>query len=106
MAKDILIVDDEADIRKLVSDILSDEGYECRTAKNSDEALAEVRSRRPGLIILDIRLEKSTKNGSQIFEEVKKEHPEVPVIIMSGHGTIKAAVATVKEGAYDFIEKP
>lgn len=106
MAKDILIVDDEADIRMLVSGILSDEGYECREAGNSDEALAAVQTRRPSLIILDIWLQKSAKDGLQILEEVKKDHPNVPVIIISGHGTIETAVAAIKKGAYDFIEKP
>ncbi|MCK0197798.1 sigma-54 dependent transcriptional regulator [Ancylobacter sp. 6x-1] len=106
MATDILIVDDEADIRGLVAGILEDEGYGARTAKDSDEALAAIESRRPNLIFLDIWLERSRLDGLQLLEAIKRNHPDVPVVMISGHGTIETAVAAIKQGAYDFIEKP
>ena len=103
---DILIVDDEADIRGLVAGILEDEGYGARTAKDSDEALAAVEQRRPNLIFLDIWLERSKLDGLQLLEAIKRDHPDVPVVMISGHGTVETAVAAIKQGAYDFIEKP
>ena len=106
MASDILIVDDEADIRELVSGILEDEGYQTRLAKDSDEALASVEERRPSLIILDIWLQGSKLDGLDVLARVKKQHPEVPVVIISGHGNIETAVMAIKRGAYDYIEKP
>lgn len=106
MASDILIVDDEADIRELVSGILEDEGYQTRLAKDSDEALAAVEERRPSLIILDIWLQGSKLDGLDVLARVKKQHPEVPVVIISGHGNIETAVMAIKRGAYDYIEKP
>jgi two-component system nitrogen regulation response regulator NtrX len=106
MASDILIVDDEADIRELVSGILEDEGYQTRLAKDSDEALATVEERRPSLIILDIWLQGSKLDGLDVLARVKKQHPEVPVVIISGHGNIETAVMAIKRGAYDYIEKP
>jgi two-component system nitrogen regulation response regulator NtrX len=104
--QDILIVDDEADIRTLVSGILEDEGYEAREAGDSDQTLAAVSARRPSLILLDIWLQGSPLDGMQILAHLKEEHPSVPVVIMSGHGTIETAVQAIKLGAYDFIEKP
>jgi len=106
MSIDILVVDDEADIRDLVSGILEDEGYDPRTAANSDDTLAAVRSRVPGLVILDVWLQNSTLDGIEILEELKKTHPDLPIVIISGHGTIETAVAAIKKGAYDFVEKP
>jgi two-component system nitrogen regulation response regulator NtrX len=106
MAADILIVDDEADIRDLVAGILQDEGYEARTARNSDEALTAVVARRPSLLFLDIWLQGSKLDGLQLLEVVKGEHPELPVVMISGHGNIETAVSAIKLGAYDFIEKP
>ncbi|MCF6196195.1 MAG: sigma-54 dependent transcriptional regulator [Emcibacter sp.] len=106
MALDILIVDDEEDIRDLISGILDDEGYETRTAKDSDSALAEVEARRPSLIILDIWLQGSRLDGLEILEVIKKSHPDLPVVIISGHGNIETAVSAIKLGAYDFISKP
>ncbi len=106
MASDILIVDDEADIRELVAGILQDEGYEARTARDSDEALAALRARRPNLVFLDIWLQGSRLDGLQLLDSVKAEHPEMPVVMISGHGNIETAVAAIKQGAYDFIEKP
>lgn len=103
---DILIVDDERDIRELISDILEDEGYTTRKAGTSDEAVAEVKSELPALMILDIWLKDSAMDGIDILKMVKREHPEVPVVIISGHGNIEIAVAAIKQGAYDFIEKP
>jgi len=105
-AEDILIVDDEADIRALVAGILDDEGYEAREAGDSDSAFAAVAARRPSLILLDIWLQGSRLDGIQMLEQLKREHPIVPVVIMSGHGTIETAVQAIKLGAYDFIEKP
>ncbi len=106
MARDILIVDDEADIRLLITGILSDEGYETRDASNSDEALEALRARRPNLVILDIWLDNSKLDGLQLLEVIKSEHPGVPVVMISGHGTIETAVKAITRGAYDFIEKP
>src|ERR1051325_1047456 len=106
MAGDILIVDDEADIRDLVAGILEDEGSGTRTAGNSDDALAAVKSRRPGLLFLDIWLQGSKLDGLQLLEAVKQEHADLPVVMISGHGNIETAVAAIKLGAYDFIEKP
>ncbi|WP_300517799.1 sigma-54 dependent transcriptional regulator [Aliiroseovarius sp.] len=103
---DILIVDDERDIRELISDILEDEGYATRKAGTSDEAVAQVKSELPALMILDIWLKDSAMDGIDILKMVKREHPEVPVVIISGHGNIEIAVAAIKQGAYDFIEKP
>ncbi|WP_432450159.1 sigma-54-dependent transcriptional regulator [Aliiroseovarius marinus] len=103
---DILIVDDERDIRELISDILEDEGFTTRLAGTSDEAVAEVKAELPSLMILDIWLKDSDMDGIDILKMVKREHPEVPVVIISGHGNIEIAVAATKQGAYDFIEKP
>src|SRR6266513_6342122 len=106
MANDILIVDDEADIRDLVAGILSDEGFTTRTARDSDSALAEISNRRPHLVFLDIWLQGSKLDGLQLLEQIKKDHADVPVVMISGHGNIETAVAAIKRGAYDFIEKP
>lgn len=103
---EILIVDDEADIRELVAGILQDEGYATRTAKNSDEALAAMATRRPNLVLLDIWLQGSALDGLQLLDAFKQEHPEVAIVMISGHGNIETAVAAIKHGAYDFIEKP
>ena len=106
MPDDILIVDDEADIRELVSGILQDEGYITRSARDSDDALAHVASRRPNLVYLDIWLQGSRLDGLQLLDAMKAQHPELPVVMISGHGNIETAVAAIKQGAYDFIEKP
>jgi len=106
MAHDILIVDDEADIRELIAGILDDEGYETRTAGDADAAFAAIAARRPSLLILDIWLQGSRLDGMQILDEVCANHPGLPVIMISGHGTIETAVSAIKKGAYDFIEKP
>ena len=103
---DILIVDDEKDIRELVADILEDEGYSTRLAKDSDETFAIIEDEAPKLIILDIWLKDSPLDGIDILKEVKQNHPDIPVVIISGHGNIEIAVAAIKQGAYDFIEKP
>jgi two-component system nitrogen regulation response regulator NtrX len=106
MAADILIVDDEADIRELVAGILQDEGYATRTAHDSDDALAAVTSRKPSLVFLDIWLQGSRLDGLQLLDAVKAEHSDLPVVMISGHGNIETAVSAIKRGAYDFIEKP
>jgi two-component system nitrogen regulation response regulator NtrX len=106
MAHDILIVDDEPDIRALVQGILSDEGFDTRQAANSDQALAAFRARRPSLVILDIWLQGSRMDGLGILKAMHQEEPQVPCIMMSGHGTIETAVQAIQIGAYDFIEKP
>ena len=105
-ASDILIVDDEADIRELVAGILQDEGYETRTARDSETALNSIGSRRPNLLFLDIWLQGSKLDGLQLLDSVKGEHPDLPVVMISGHGNIETAVSAIKRGAYDFIEKP
>jgi two-component system nitrogen regulation response regulator NtrX len=106
MASDILIVDDEADIRDLVAGILDDEGFSTRTARDSDSALAEIATRRPHLVFLDIWLQGSKLDGLQLLEQIKKDNADLPVVMISGHGNIETAVAAIKRGAYDFIEKP
>ena len=103
---DILITDDERDIRELISDILKDEGFTTRLAGTSDECIAQIGKETPALMILDIWLKDSKMDGIDILKHVKKDHPEVPVVIISGHGNIEIAVAAIKQGAYDFIEKP
>ena len=106
MASDILIVDDEQDIRELVAGILSDEGHETRIAHDSDSALAAIAARVPRLVFLDIWLQGSRLDGLALLDEIKKLHPELPVVMISGHGTIETAVSAIRRGAYDFIEKP
>ncbi|MBF9050381.1 response regulator [Roseobacter sp. HKCCD9010] len=103
---DILVVDDERDIRELICDILEDEGYSTRMAANSDECMAELNGEPPGLMVLDIWLKDSNMDGIDILKHVKRDNPDVPVVIISGHGNIEIAVAAIKQGAYDFIEKP
>ncbi len=103
---DILIVDDERDIRELIGDILEDEGYTTRLAGNSAEAMNEINGEAPALIILDIWLKDSKMDGIDILKTVKRDNPDIPVVIISGHGNIEIAVAAIKQGAYDFIEKP
>ena len=102
----ILIVDDEKDIRDLIGDILSDEGYAIRLAGNSDDCMAAINEEVPSLMILDIWLKDSRMDGIDILKSVKRDNPDVPVVIISGHGNIEIAVAAIKQGAYDFIEKP
>src|SRR3712207_3913509 len=106
MSADILIVDDEADIRDLVAGILEDEGHRTRTAGTSDEALAAIEARRPHLAFLDIWLQGSRLDGLQVLEVVRSQHPDLPIVMISGHGNIETAVSAIKSGAYDFIEKP
>ena len=103
---DILIVDDERDIRELISDIVEDEGFATRLAGNSDDAMAAVNTEPPALMILDIWLKDSKMDGIDILKAVKRDNPDVPVVIISGHGNVEIAVAAIKQGAYDFIEKP
>lgn len=106
MKNDILIVDDETDIRTLIAGLLQDEGYDTDEAGHSDEALAQVEKRRPSLVLLDIWLQGSTLDGLGILRELKRDYPSLPVLMMSGHGTVETAVQAIKDGAYDFIEKP
>jgi two-component system nitrogen regulation response regulator NtrX len=106
MAQDILIVDDEADIRLLLTGILADEGYVTREAGDADQALEALATRRPHLLVLDIWLQNSRLDGLELLKLVTREYPGVPVVMISGHGTIEMAVQAIKDGAYDFIEKP
>ncbi len=106
MAHDILIVDDERDICTLIAGILEDEGHTARRAHNSTEAIDAVRQRRPALVILDVWLQGSELDGLQLLEVIRREDPPIPVVMISGHGTIDTAVSAIKTGAYDFIEKP
>jgi two-component system, NtrC family, nitrogen regulation response regulator NtrX len=106
MAHDILIVDDEPDIRLLIDGILRDEGYDTRGAGDSDAAVASFRVRRPSLAILDVWLQGSRKDGLALLESFHSEEPQVPVVMISGHGNIEMAVQAIQQGAYDFIEKP
>ena len=106
MALEVLVVDDEADIRELVSGVLEDEGYEVRAAADSTAALEAIEERRPSLLLLDVWLQGSRLDGLQILQEVKRRDPNLPVLMISGHGNLDTAVAAVREGAIDFIEKP
>jgi two-component system nitrogen regulation response regulator NtrX len=106
MAADILVVDDEADIRDLISGILEDEGHRTRLARDSDEALKAIEDRRPHLVILDIWLQGSRLDGLEVLSVMKRAYPDLPVVIISGHGNIETAVTAIKRGAYDYIEKP
>ena len=103
---DILVVDDEPDIRTLIGDILVDEGHGVRMAWDSDTALGEIDRAAPDLIILDIWLKDSRLDGIDILKRVRRDNPAIPIVIISGHGNIEIAVAAIKQGAYDFIEKP
>src|SRR6187551_3143780 len=106
MGHDILIVDDERDICTLIAGILEDEGNTARRAHNSTEAIEAVRQRRPALVILDVWLQGSELDGLQLLDVIRREEQPIPVVMISGHGTIDTAVAAIKSGAYDFIEKP
>ncbi len=106
MAADILIVDDEKDIRDLVAGILEDEGHQARTAADSESALETIRERRPNLIFLDIWIQGSKLDGLELLDEIKKDHPDLPIVMISGHGNIETAVSAIQGGAYDYIEKP
>ena len=106
MALDVLIVDDEADIRELVAGVLEDEGFEARLASNSDEALEALSARRPSLVLLDVWLQGSKLDGLEVLDAIKERDPTIPVLIISGHGNIDTAVAAIRRGAADFIEKP
>jgi two-component system, NtrC family, nitrogen regulation response regulator NtrX len=103
---DILVVDDETDIRELVAGILEDEGYSTRRAGSAEEALAAIQARRPNLVFLDIWLQGSRLDGLQVLDLIKESDPELPVVMISGHGNIETAVSAIRRGAYDFIEKP
>ena len=106
MALDILVVDDELDIRELVSGVLEDEGYETRTAADSDAALEAIAARRPSLVLLDVWLQGSRLDGLDLLAEIKRRDPSIPVLAISGHGNLDTAVAAIRQGAADFIEKP
>jgi len=106
MTTDVLIVDDEADIRELVSGILEDEGFATRMARDSEECFAAIEQRRPSLVILDIWLQGSRLDGLEVLNLIKKQHSDLPVVIISGHGNVETAVTAIKRGAYDYIEKP
>lgn len=106
MGLDILIVDDEEDIRELVAGVLEDEGYMPRTAQDSDETLAQLKRRRPALIVLDIWLQGSRMDGLELLDHIRGAYADVPVVMISGHGNVETAVAAIKKGATDFIEKP
>ena len=106
MALDILVVDDELDIRELVAGVLSDEGYSCRTAGDSVSALRAVDEKRPSVVLLDVWLQGSRLDGLELLDEIKRRDPSIPVLVISGHGNIDTAVSAIRKGAVDFIEKP
>ena len=106
MALEVLVVDDEADIRELVSGVLEDEGYAVRSAADSSSALEAIEDRRPSLVLLDVWLQGSRMDGLEMLQEVKRRDPSLPVLMISGHGNLDTAVAAIREGAVDFIEKP
>ena len=103
---DILIVDDEQDIRQLITGVLEDEGFEARSASNSDRALEELQKRQPSVLLLDVWLEGSRLSGMDLLRHVRNRHADLPVLMISGHGSIETAVAAIRDGAYDFVEKP
>src|SRR3546814_2023344 len=105
MALEVLIVDDEADIRELVAGVLEDEGYQTRSAANSDDALTALAERRPSLVLLDVWLHGSKLDGLDLLAEIKQRDPTLPVVVISGHGNIETAVTAIKRGASDFLEK-
>src|SRR5947209_19871170 len=105
MALDVLVVDDEADIRELVSGVLEDEGYSVRTAGDSTGTLDAIEERRPSMVLLDVWLQGSKLDGIQLLQEIKRRDSTIPVLMISGHGNLDTAVAAVREGAVDFIEK-
>ena len=106
MALDILVVDDETDIRELVAGVLEDEGYETRGAADSDATLEAIAARRPSLVLLDVWLQGSRLDGLELLDEIKRRDPSIPVLVISGHGSLDTAVAAIRRGAADFIEKP
>lgn len=106
MALDVLIVDDEEDIRELIGGILEDEGYATRSAHDSDSALAAIAARRPNLVFLDIWMQGSSLDGLQLLDAIQTSYPDIPVVMISGHGNVETAVSAIKRGAYDYIEKP
>ncbi|NBU28235.1 MAG: sigma-54-dependent Fis family transcriptional regulator, partial [Caulobacteraceae bacterium] len=106
MASDILVVDDEADIRELVAGILTDEGHGVRTAADAEQALAAIRARKPALLILDIWMQGGGMDGLELLDMIKALDPDLPVVMISGHGNIETAVSAIKRGAYEFLEKP
>ncbi|MEN9017392.1 MAG: sigma-54 dependent transcriptional regulator [Hellea sp.] len=106
MKYDVLIVEDEDDIRTMIGGILEDDGYEVRLTSKSDEAITALRSRKPSLMILDVWLKGSSMDGIELLDSIKKSHPNMPIIIISGHGTVETAVSAIRKGAYDYIVKP
>lgn len=106
MALDILVVDDELDIREIVAGVLEDEGYQTRAAADSDAALEAIAARRPSLVLLDVWLQGSKLDGLELLDEIKRRDPSIPVLVISGHGSLDTAVAAIRKGAVDFIEKP
>jgi two-component system nitrogen regulation response regulator NtrX len=106
MALDILIIDDEDDIRDLIAGILEDEGYEARQAHDADSGLNEIARRRPSLVFLDIWMQGSRLDGLQLLDVFQSQHPDMPVVMISGHGNVETAVSAIRRGAYDYIEKP
>src|SRR5678815_5682258 len=106
MALEVLVVDDEEDIRDLVSGVLQDEGYSVRTAGDSSAALDAIKDRRPSLVLLDVWLQGSRLDGLQLLQQIKRNDPSLPVLMISGHGNLDTAVAAIRQGAVDFIEKP
>ena len=106
MARDILIIDDEDDIRDLIAGILEDEGYETRQAHDADSGLNEIARRRPSLVFLDIWMQASRLDGLQLLDVFQTQHPDMPVVMISGHGNVETAVSAIRRGAYDYIEKP
>ena len=106
MTSDVLIVEDEDDIRAMISGILEDEGYEVREAATSEKALELVKTRKPNLVVLDVWLKGSEMDGIELLDALKSRHASLPVIVISGHGTVETAVAAIRKGAFDYIVKP
>ena len=106
MISDVLIVEDEDDIRAMISGILEDEGYQVREAATSQDAVEAVKKRKPNLVVLDVWLKGSEMDGIELLAELKTRYKNLPVIVISGHGTVETAVSAIRKGAFDYIVKP
>ena len=106
MTNEILIIDDNPDIRNILNDLIRDAGYKTRVAANYGQALAEIDKKLPDVAIIDVKLDKGDNDGIQLLNHIKNKNNEVPVIIISGHANIEMAIKSLKSGAFEFIQKP
>ena len=106
MTNEILVVDDNSDIRLLISSILKDKGFAVREAKSFDQALEEINKKAPDVAVIDVKLDKGDNDGIELLTHLKKINPDVPVIMISGHANVQMAVDSLKLGAFEFMQKP